>query len=72
MITRLQVRHGSCHDGSHTGGGSNTGFPAFQCSQAILEHADGGISKARINKTGFGIRKTQLRLFSTIKAKARS
>ena len=70
MVTGFQVRHGSRHDGSHTRGGSNAGLTAFQCSQPILEHADGGIGKAGINKTGFGIGKTLLCLFCTIKTKA--
>ena len=71
MITCLQVGHGSRHNGGHTRCGSNAGLTAFECSQAILKHTDGGIGKTRINKTGFGIRKTMLRLFCAIKAKAR-
>ena len=52
VIAGLQRRKNRRRYRGHAGGGGASGFGAFQFDHPALEHRDGGIGKARIEKAG--------------------
>ena len=50
VVARFQQRHQRTVDGSHTGGGRETSFNAFEVGHAVFEHRNGRVAIAGIDE----------------------